>query len=43
VLSQVADDGRPVIVRQNGEDVAAVIPVFLTSMRNGYNPGRRKP
>ena len=27
VLSQVAADGRPVIVRRNGEDLAAVIPM----------------
>jgi prevent-host-death family protein len=27
VLSQVAAAGRPVIVRRNGEDLAAVIPV----------------
>jgi hypothetical protein len=27
VLSQVASAGRPVIVRRNGEDLAAVIPL----------------
>ena len=27
VLSQVASAGRPVIVRRNGEDLAAVIPI----------------
>jgi prevent-host-death family protein len=27
LLSQVAADGRPVIVRRNGEDLAAVIPL----------------
>src|SRR6266849_6356116 len=27
VLSQVAADGKPVIVRRNGEDLAAVIPL----------------
>ena len=27
VLSQVASEGRPVIVRRNGEDLAAVIPL----------------
>jgi prevent-host-death family protein len=27
VLSQVASDGRPVIVRRNGEDFAAIVPI----------------
>lgn len=27
VLSQVATEGKPVIVRRNGEDLAAVIPL----------------
>ena len=27
VLSQVASDGRPVIVRRNGEDLAAIVPL----------------
>jgi prevent-host-death family protein len=27
VLSQVADEHRPVIVRRNGEDLAAVVPL----------------
>ncbi len=27
VLTQVASEGRPVIVRRNGEDLAAVIPL----------------
>ncbi len=27
VLTQVATEGRPVIVRRNGEDLAAVIPL----------------
>src|SRR5262249_2974990 len=27
VLSQVAHEGRPVIVRRNGEDLAAVVPL----------------
>jgi hypothetical protein len=27
VLSQVASQGRPVIVRRNGEDLAAIVPL----------------
>lgn len=27
VLSQVASDGRPVIARRNGEDLAAIVPL----------------
>ena len=27
VLSQVASDGRPVIVRRNGEDLAVIVPL----------------
>jgi PHD/YefM family antitoxin component YafN of YafNO toxin-antitoxin module len=34
VLSQVAAAGRPVIVRRNGQDLAAVIPVeYLRQVR----------
>ncbi len=34
VLSQVVAAGRPVIVRRNGEDLAAVIPLeYLTLVR----------
>jgi hypothetical protein len=34
VLTQVAADGKPVIVRRNGEDLAAVIPlVYLELLR----------
>jgi hypothetical protein len=34
VLSQVAIDGKPVIVRRNGADLAAVIPlVYLELLR----------
>jgi prevent-host-death family protein len=29
VLSQVAAEGRPIIVRRNGEDLAAIIPLEL--------------
>jgi hypothetical protein len=35
VLSQVASEGRPVIVRRNGADLAAIIPVeFLELVRD---------
>jgi PHD/YefM family antitoxin component YafN of YafNO toxin-antitoxin module len=34
VLSQVSAEGKPVIVRRNGEDLAAVIPLeFLELLR----------
>ncbi len=34
VLSQVAAEGKPVIVRRNGEDLAAVIPLdYLELLR----------
>src|SRR5437016_5092267 len=34
VLTQVAAEGKPVIVRRNGEDLAAVIPMeYLDLMR----------
>jgi prevent-host-death family protein len=29
VLSQVAAEGRPIIVRRNGEDLAAIVPLEL--------------
>jgi PHD/YefM family antitoxin component YafN of YafNO toxin-antitoxin module len=32
VLSEVAEGGRPVIVRRNGEDLAAVIPLAYLEM-----------
>ena len=48
VLSQVASAGRPVIVRRNGEDFAAVIPVEqlqivreISRNRKSRNPRRR--
>src|ERR1700681_3336819 len=35
VLSQVAAEGKPVIVRRNGEDLAAVIPLaYLELLRD---------
>jgi hypothetical protein len=35
VLSEVAAEGRPVIVRRNGEDLAAVIPLaYLEQVRD---------
>jgi hypothetical protein len=34
VVSQVASEGRPVILRRNGEDLAAIIPLeYLELMR----------
>jgi hypothetical protein len=32
VLTQVAADGKPVIVRRNGEDLAAVIPLVYLEL-----------
>ncbi len=32
VLSQVAAEGKPLIVRRNGEDLAAVVPLALLDL-----------
>ena len=41
VLSQVASQGKPVIVRRNGEDLAAVVPLehleFVREMEPQYS------
>ena len=44
VLSEVAIAGRPLVVRRNGEDLVAVIPLEqIGAVRDSGTPGGREP